>query len=458
MPSFLDFMERALKGPIVSEKEFDMKILVPAIRNTVKEFDIRYERENPVSSENELADRLFNGAIELLTRTGIYCLDTSRIIQFDRKEIEGEFKGFTGKRAFGEGRERSVFGLRSPEDKKLPWFHVGTGIVASSAEVAMAQVEGYGSIEKANSISIPAISDVNGISVSAGSPLEIYAAIESIQAGRSALRRCGRPGLPIMNLISSAATAIGTIAGTYPAFGLRKSDGWLIDPLAEMKTNYDTLNQVAFLHNTGGNIGSTGSPVFGGYAGGAEGSALLMTAYFLIGQLFFKGSYHLSSVIHFRYGCNTTSELLWVFSVVGRATSRNMRYPSIGLGYAAAGPCTKMYFYEAAGVNLCCVASGYGGVQTVHPARAVITDGVTPMEALFNVEVATAVAGMKADEANEIVLKLLERYEKNIENASKGKVYQECYDLKTKKPNEDYIKLYNEVKEELSGMGIPFQF
>jgi len=62
------------------------------------------------------------------------------------------------------------------------------------------------------------------------------------------------------------------------------------------------------------------------------------------------------------------------------------------------------------------------------------------------------------DESNGIVLKLLERYEKDIESAPGGKIYQECYDLKTKKPNDDYMRLYNEVKEELSGIGIPFQF
>ncbi len=62
-------------------------------------------------------------------------------------------------------------------------------------------------------------------------------------------------------------------------------------------------------------------------------------------------------------------------------------------GYAAAGPCTAMYFYEAAAVNLCCVPSGYAGVQTVHPAKAVLVDGVTPLEARFNVEMAYAVTG-----------------------------------------------------------------
>ncbi len=456
MPSFLDFMERATTGPMVSEHEFNRKILIPNIRKTVKEFEIKYSPETPVPSDDRMADRLFEAAIAFLSETGVYCDATQRRILLDRKEIlEAVAQIPVVGGTFGEGRDRRHFVARRPEEKVPPWCHVGTGIVATSEDVAMAQVEGYGSIPQACSISIPAFNQVRGMPVISGSPLEIHATLGSVQAGRKALWRCGRPGLPILNLISSATTSMGTIAGTHPAFGLRPSDGWLIDVIAEMKVNFETLNRLAFVLVTGGNIGSTALPILGGYAGGPEGTALVMAAYYLLGMLLFKGVYHLTCPVHFRYGCNSARDTLWVFSIVGRATSRNTRYPAIGLGYAAAGPCTKMYFYEAAAVNLCCVTSGYAGVQTVHPARAVIDDGVTPLEALFNVEVAHAIPGMKADRANELVNRLLEKYEKEVEKAPTGKRFQECFDLRTGKPTEAYGRLYQEVKAELAGMSIP---
>ena len=456
MPNLLDFMERATTGPIFSENDFNMKVLIPNVRKVVKEFDIQYDPEDPLAADDALADRLFEAAVEFVVRTGLYCDATNRVIQVDRGEIVEAVENLPEGGTFGEGRERRLFKSRRPEDTRPPWCHVGTGIVASSEEIAMAQVEGYGSIPQANSISIPAFGRVRGMPVVGGSPLEIYATISSIQAGRKALWRCGRPGLPILNLISSATTAMATIAGTHPAFGLRPSDGWLIDFLAEMKINFETLNRLAFILVTGGNVGSTALPILGGYAGGPAGTALVMTAYYLLGILLFQGAYHLTGPVHFRYGCSTTRDSLWVFSVVGRATSRNTRYPAIGLGYAAAGPCTRMYFYEAAAVNLCCVPSGYGGVQTVHPAKAVIDDGVTPMEALFNVEVAYAVTGMRAEQASELVNQLLEKYEKEVEKAPTGKRYQECYDLRTGKPLEEYVRLYDDIKEELINLGIPF--
>jgi methylamine--corrinoid protein Co-methyltransferase len=225
-----------------------------------------------------------------------------------------------------------------------------------------------------------------------------------------------------------------------------------------MKVNFETLNRLAFILSIGANVGSTALPILGGYAGGPEGTALLMTAYYLLGILLFKGAYHMTCPIHFRHGCSTTRDCLWVFSVVGRATSRHIRYTDLALAYATAGPCTKTYFYEAAAVNLCCVPSGYGGVQTVLPAKGTVDDAITPMEALFNVEMAYAATGIKAEQASALVNRLLERYEEGIEKAPKGKRYQECYTLETGKPSEEYVRLHDEVKEELTQIGISFRF
>ena len=457
MPNFLDFIERASSGPMLTEKDFNMKSLIPNVRDIVNEYEITLDKENPITSDDAMADRLYEASIELLVRTGIYCQDTNRVIQLDRKEILKSVDEFReGGASFGEGKDSRAFLSRKPEDHNLPWMHVGTGIVASSEQIAMAQVEGYGSIPEANSVSIPAFSHVRGMPVTGGSPLEIYAAIDSVQAARKALSRCGRPGLPIMNLLSSSTTATGTIAGSYPTFGLRPSDGWLIDVLAEMKVNYETLNRLAFIRIINGNIGSTAVPILGGYAGGAPGTALVKTAYYLVGMHVFQGTYHLTLPIHFNSGCNSMREALWVFAITGRAASRNTRYPAIAIGFAAAGPCTKMFFYEAATTILSQVPSGYAGIQTPHPAKAVVDDAVTPMEAKFTVEFTKAITGITAQEANELANRLLEKYEDDLASAPRGNKYQECYDLKTQKPSEEYIRLYEEVIEEMIQMGISF--
>ena len=457
MLHFLDIYERALKGPVMSEKDFDMKVFIPRLKNVVKAYGIQYDEGLPVPFDDGAADNLYKAAVDFFSQVGVYCQDTNRVIQFTREEILEAVKEASGQCLAGEGKEAKVFDMRRPDDGKLPWLHVGSGIVTTSEEMATHKIEAYGSMAEANSISIPALDSIRGIPVMAGSPAELYAAIRSIKMGREALRQGGRPGLPIMNLISTAAAAVTTIAASASQFGLRPTDGWLCGAISEMKINFGTMNKVAYLLNWGANIGAETSPILGGYCGGAPGTAVVSTAYILMGLLVMKGNYQLSFPVHFRYGCSSSRDVLWAVSASCQAASRNIPMPVIWLGYMAGGPNTKMYFYEAAAHLLCAATSGAPSVQTPHPAKAVKIDGFTPMECKFGVEFAKAAIQLSRQQANEIVLRLLEKYESQIEKAPTGCRYQECYDVTTGKPGQDYLRLYDEVKEELARMGIPME-
>jgi hypothetical protein len=457
MLNFLDVYERALKGPIMSEQDFDMKVFIPTLQRVVKEYGIQYDKENPVPDNDAAADNLFNAAVDFLSQVGIYCQDTNRVIQLNKDEILDAIREAPGKCSAGEGKDTGVFVMRKPDDGNIPWLHVGSGIVATSEELMTNLIEAYGSIAEADSISISALDSVRGIPVMAGSPAELYAAIRGIKIGREALRRAGRPGLPIMNLISTAASAVTTIAASAPQFGLRPTDGWLVGAISEMKIDFGALNKVAYLLNWGANVGAESSPILGGYCGGPEGTAVVSTAYILMGLLVQKGNYQLTFPVHFRYGCSTTRDVLWVVSSSCQAASRNIPMPTIWLGYMAGGPNTKSYFYEAAAYLLSAVTSGAPSVQTPHPAKAVKIDGITPMEARFGVEMAIAAPKLEREQANQLVIQLLDKYESQIETASSGSTYQECYNVTTGRPSDDYLRLFNEIRDELAGIGVPFE-
>jgi len=457
MLNFLDVYKRVLEGPIMSEQDFDMKVFIPILRRVVKEYGIQYDKENPVSNDDAAADNLFDAAVDFLSQVGIYCQDTNRVIQFSKEEILDAVREAPGKCFAGEGKEAGVFGMRKPDEGKVPWLHVGSGIVATSEELITNLIEGYASIAEVDSISISALDSIRGIPAMAGSPAELYAAIRGIKIGRNALQRAGRPGLPIMNLISTAAASVTTIAASAPQFGLRPTDGWLVGAISEMKIDFGAMNKSAYLLNWGANVGAESSPILGGYCGGPAGTAVVSTAYILMGLLVQKGSYQLTFPVHFRYGCSTTRDVLWVVASSCQAASRNIPMPVIWLGYMAGGPNTKSYFYESAAYLLTAVTSGAPSVQTPHPAKAVKIDGITPMEARFGVDMAIAASKLNREQANELVIQLLEKYESQIETASTGSTYQECYNLTTGKPGDDYLQLFNEMKDELAGMGIPFE-
>jgi methylamine--corrinoid protein Co-methyltransferase len=259
-----------------------------------------------------------------------------------------------------------------------------------------------------------------------------------------------------MNLVPAAAAAVTTIGASAAQFGARPSDGWIIGIISENKLDYGALNKVAYLLNWGANIGSQGAPSLGGYCGGPAGTAVVNTAYFLLGLVGMRADYHLCFPIHFRHGCCSTRDVLWLVSTSSQAASRNVPLPVIWLGYMAAGVNTKMYFYEAAAYLLASTTSGADAVKMPTPAKGVKVDASTPMESKFGIEMVRAASQLDRQAANELVIKLLEKYESEIPTAPEGDRYQDCYDVRTAKPGEDYLRLYDEVRSELAAIGVPF--
>jgi methylamine--corrinoid protein Co-methyltransferase len=457
MVDFLDLYERSLSGPIMSEKDFDIRVFMPALKKVVREYEIRYDGTNPVSFNDQLADNLYQASVDFLSQVGVYCLGTNRIIQFGEHEVREAVRDAPGQFLAGEGKEARVFSTRKPDDPKLPWFHTGSGIVFNSDELAMRLVEGCASIPQANSVSVPAKDSHHGLPCMGGSPAELYAAIERVRLGREAVRRAGRPGLPIMNLISTAATSINAIAASAPQFGCRPTDGWLCGTVAEMKMDFGVMDKLAYLLNWGANIGAETSPILGGYCGGPSGTAVVSTAYVLMGLLVHKANYQLHFPIHFNTGCTTSRDVLWVVAASCQAASRNIPMPVIWNPYCSAGPNTRMYFYESAAWLLCAIPSGAASFETAHPSKAVRPYAYTPMEAKFGVQMGTAAAKIRREQANELVIRLLGMYETQLDGAPVGSTYQECFDVATGKPSNAYLRLYDEVVKELTEMGIPFE-
>lgn len=69
-------------------------------------------------------------------------------------------------------------------------------------------------------------------------------------------------------------------------------------------------------------------------------------------------------------------------------------------------------------------------------------------------QVAHGAVNMSQPRANQIVNTLFEKDEGDIEKTPRGKRYQECFVMKTRKPTPDYVASVEEVKEELRGMGV----
>ena len=105
MIDFFEVIKRALNGPYYSEQDFNIKLLVPKVREAVKKYGIRYDPETPVPDDDQLADNVFQAGLALCEEVGCYCKDTSRVIRFSREEILEALKDAPVNPVFGEGRE-----------------------------------------------------------------------------------------------------------------------------------------------------------------------------------------------------------------------------------------------------------------------------------------------------------------------------------------------------------------
>ncbi len=458
MVTFLDAVNRAITGKPCSEKDYDLRIFATKLRELIKEYDIKYDPESSVISDDSLADDVFRAAIDLYREVGVYCKDTERIIRFDESEIKEGLKNAPSQASFGEGKDTKIMVPRKPEDKTPPWCFIGAGgAPVTSEEVLLSLVQGYGSIPLADSITTPALTSVDGIRIRTSSPLEIYGAIRNAVLAREALRRVGRPGLPIMNALATAESAPSLIAALHPQYGLRPSDGYLLAALAELKVDFDRLNKACALLNLGGRIVGEAGPVFGGYCGGPEGTAITSAAYHILGVLVYQATCNLVFPIHLKHRCSTAPGLSWVISTYGQAISRNTHLLSLNLTYTAAGPCTEMVLHEIAARVITAVISGLS-IEAVGVAKAIHEDYLTPIEPRFAAEVAhaTAASGIKREDANEIVKHLESLYKDKLTDPPSGTRYQECFDMKTGQPSPRCLETYNKVKRELEELGLEF--
>lgn len=457
MISLTDVIDRAMTGPLMPEKEYDLKVFVRKLRQILKEYEIRYNPEVVVPSDDEFADRLFEAGLEFYRQVGTYCTDTNRIIQFTEEEIrEGLVTAPKGP-VFGEGKDAKAYPSRRPESDIPPWCYVGAGgTPVSSEEVFEAYVKATGEIPFGDGVTAPSLANIDGATVRAGTPLEILACIKSTELTREGLRRAGRPGMPVQNSIATAVSDAGKIAGSQ--FGMRPSDGWLVGALAEMKVSWERLNEVAYVTSLGGHVVAETCPMVGGYCGGPAGMAVANVAYHVQSILVFRGSYHLNFSIDLQHSCSTGRQVIWGTSASAQAISRNSHFPLQTSGLVASGPGTEMQPYEAAAAVIAHVVSGSSiGPTGGSPGNASM-DQITPMNGRWSVQIAHAVLGMKRDQANEIVKQLLSRYEDNLSTAPQGLKFWECYDIKTLKPFKEHEELYAAARKELEACGVEFKF
>jgi methylamine--corrinoid protein Co-methyltransferase len=237
---------------------------------------------------------------------------------------------------------------------------------------------------------------------------------------------------------------------------MRQSDSHEVSQLNELKIDVGALVVGAHYALAGNVVMVEQMPIFGGYAGGLEETAIIDVATTINSFVMLGATWHLDGPIHVRWGITTAREALAVAGHAAMAVEKHTRFILGNQYYTLAGPCTVMCLLETAAQAITDTASGREILSGVASAKGVLTDMFTPMEARMMAEAAYAVAGMPVSEVNVLLDKLVAGYEKDYKTAPKGKTFSECYDVKTLTPTDEYVSVYEEAVGVLRGLGLKY--
>ncbi len=195
-------------------------------------------------------------------------------------------------------------------------------------------------------------------------------------------------------------------------------------------------------------------PLFGGYTGGIEETAICDIATTLTSFTLLNASYHLDGPIHIRWGTTTARETLQIAGHAAAAIDANTDLLLANQYYPIAGPCTEMCLLETAAQAMVDTASGRELLSGCASAKGVVEDSTTGMEARMMGEAAIATAGMSIDDVNAVVNKIVRSYERHYLTAPQGRTFQECYNVRKITPTKEYIKVYDSACDSLRDYGL----
>jgi methylamine--corrinoid protein Co-methyltransferase len=452
--SYLDILDRAKAGPLVSKTDWDMEHIVLPVRRLVKKYRLEWDKQQVIPENDNLIDRLFQAGMELAVSSGIYCIATGRVIQFSQQEISEGIERVPKTLQMGAGKDERDLFARKVMDERPPLVWAGNPGAPTPEELFLPSVMSWMQEPLVDLATCGSLTSVAGRDVETGKPMEIIAARWELRQLREALRCVGRPGMGLL-AGQSAVTELGDLAISNPKY-LRPTDSHLVALFNELIIDQINMSRALNSEDYGMRNASLATVMVGGLGGDAPGAAIVQIASFLLANWVCLADYHLLHPIHIRHVATSTRGVMWVQSAVEQAFARNAPCIIFSDIYPKSGALTRELLYEVAANAIVITVSG-GHLEGVGSADGALPNG-SGLEVRWMAEVGHAVTmqGLNLTQCNQLVSQLLSRYEHifQMPGGNPGVRFDQAYDLKTLKPVPDWQQLYEEVKVEVREMGL----
>jgi methylamine--corrinoid protein Co-methyltransferase len=421
-----------------------------------KRYDIKVPDEiHWFNTDDSLIERAFQAGIDFLTEVGIYCVSTGRVVNFTREEVLTALREAPDRVEMGDGGERRVFKQHKPEGSEL--LNVCPGHHAPfTVDLAPLVVENFARMPRADFLEGFNFTAVDGREIF-GLPLEAYGVRRQMEYMRAGISKAGRPGLAIV--LYPLNTRIGALLPALdPDYGLRRTDGMLLSVLPDLKIEHDLLTAAIVGHEYGLFTLSGSFSLVGGFCGGVEGAIVEGVAKPIAAMLAYRDYINYVGVEDSR-GVSVQQiafqPVSWARSVVFQALNTYTNTISMAWVIPTSGPGTETNLIETAIRSIEAQING-GNLYAIRHSRAQMNAGQTPLEAEWMVEVADATlrAGLDREKAGEVCRSLNQKLKGRSPDS--GHVIQECYDLVRHQPLPEYARICQQLKEELSELGLMF--
>lgn len=456
MISLLDIAERTQKGRKMPEDAWNMS-LFRKISELVKRYEIpNYTKDTPfLNLDDDLPERAFHAGVDLLVEHGVYCITTGRVVELSRDEVLGVVRESPKEILVGTGKDARVMKQRKVEGKEPLNFCPGHH-TPFTQDLAPIVVKNFAQIPRTDFIEGFNFTEVDGHEIF-GAPIEAYASRRQVSWMREGVRKAGRPGLSIV-LYPITTRAEVLTAAIDPVDGLRSGDGILTSVLPDEKIEHDLLATAIAGEDCGLWRISGSFSMVGGFCGGADGAIVEGIAKPLTAMICYRAFVNYTGVEN----VSTVSALSiplqplnWARSVVNQTLNRFTNTICMAWIIPTSGPGTESNLLEVAFRTIEATINGANLYAPRH-SRARMNAGQTPVEAEFMVEVsdATLAAGLDRQRGGELLSRLTQKLEGR--QPEPGFTIQECYDLVNHRPSPDYERIHQQVKEQLTELGLVF--
>ncbi len=122
MERLLEILDRTRNGPVCTVKEWNTTVIPTKVSQKLKEHGLRgsYSSENPINTDDALADEFFKAGFELALDIGVLCQDTERVVKVTEDELRDALRNAPSELALGKGFDRVVVKNRKIEDRTPP--------------------------------------------------------------------------------------------------------------------------------------------------------------------------------------------------------------------------------------------------------------------------------------------------------------------------------------------------